>query len=167
MTDHAIARIVVRPDGGASSGSVQMWHRREPRAEGHLVGLVVGSYLRARDAAAPTSPGAADEIHKALTTLSRLPANERTRACREIFLAALEAYSAEALDPVDDVVGGWLATAEVWAQPEVAYGLASALGLTLEVGSSWNTASTRRQQLIDSRMQAAESTSTASVSLHT
>jgi len=132
-----------------------------------VAGVMVQRYLRSRDPGEPPAPGVGAKMQEGLAVLSALPPNEWARACREMLLAALEAYAADSLAPIDDMVGGWLATAEVWEDPEVAWELATALGRTLEVGASWNSGSSRIVAPIGLRTRDAGSPATASISLRT
>ncbi|MFQ6132253.1 MAG: hypothetical protein ACE5R4_09485 [Armatimonadota bacterium] len=164
MTEVITENVGISRLDAAESARSQARESAEAAASAQALRLVE-SYIRSRDPGSPAPPGTAESLERSLRTLRSLPANEWSRACREIFLAALESYSAESLHAVDDVVGGWLATAEVWTDPGLASELAAAMGRTLEVVTTWNSGSSRIVEHIESRTRSAGSPVTVSVSL--
>ena len=125
---------------------------------------IVRSYLDSRDPGSTSPPPeVVQAIEEGLRALLQLPPNELSRACREVVMAALEAYAAEALEPIEDVVGGWLATADVWSDSDLVSRLAAALGRTLEVHESWSSASAEASSHTNSRTLNVASSGTVSV----
>ena len=89
-----------------------------------------------------------DQVLSMVGLFRHLPLEELRSAVRQVFLAALEAYARDDMAPLEDMAGGWLATAEVESNPRLVTALDEAMHDIEVMASQWTPPATPRRSTI-------------------
>jgi len=165
MADEAATLMSVSPSTAASSGRTWLLPVQPGVMERRLV-------LRWRDYEASRDPHRSADIAdfrehvlSMVGLLRRLSLDEFRSAVQHIFFAALEAYAREDMEPLEDMVGGWLATAEVASNPRLAAALDEAMEEIEVRPSQWRAQTTPTSNTIRYMIRRAGYGDTVDVSL--